>query len=363
MHTRKKAVLTGIAALLILAVILLLLQELFRPKYGYGNIPEGTLIADYYDEAGEAGGHDVIFIGDCEVYENFSPITLWEEYGITSYIRGSAQQLIWQSYYLLEDTLRYEKPDVVVFNVLSMQYGTPQSEAYNRLNLDGMRLSVSKIKAVLASMTEEESLVSYLFPLLRYHDRWSELTVRDFTGMFETQSLSHNGFLMRADVKAAENVPTGRPLPSYAFADTCWEYLEAMRALCEREGVELILIKAPSLYPYWYEQWDEQIQAYAEEKGLRYLNFLEMTDTIGIDFSTDTYDGGLHLNLSGAEKLSDWFGAYLAEELGLSDRRGESDTAAVWAEKAARYHAMEADQLRELEEYGYLKSYGAKAPQ
>ena len=118
MSKRKKAVLTGIAAILVLAVALGLLQELLRPKYGYGNIPEGTLIADYYDEAGD---HDVIFIGDCEVYENFSPITLWEEQGITSYIRGSAQQLIWQSYYLLEDTLRYETPDVVVFNVLSTQ--------------------------------------------------------------------------------------------------------------------------------------------------------------------------------------------------------------------------------------------------
>ena len=360
MSKRKKAVLTGIAAILILAVALGLLQELLRPKYGYGNIPEGTLIADYYDEAGD---HDVIFIGDCEVYENFSPITLWEEQGITSYIRGSAQQLIWQSYYLLEDTLRYETPDVVVFNVLSMQYGEPQSEAYNRLNLDGMRLSASKIKAVLASMTEEESFWSYLFPLLRYHDRWSELTARDVTGMFQTEELSHNGFLMRVDVRAAENIPNPRPLGNYDFADVCWEYLEKMADLCEERGIELILIKAPSLYPHWYDEWDAQIAAWAEEKGLRYLNFLSMTDTIGLDFSTDTYDGGLHLNLAGAEKLSSWFGEYLAEEVGLTGHRGEEALEALWQAKCDRYYAMEADQLRELEEYGYLKSYGARAPE
>ena len=65
MSKRKKAVLTGIAAILVLAVALGLLQELLRPKYGYGNIPEGTLIADYYDEAGD---HDVIFIGDCQLH-------------------------------------------------------------------------------------------------------------------------------------------------------------------------------------------------------------------------------------------------------------------------------------------------------
>ena len=69
------------------------------PKY-VDDVIEGALIAEYYEEDKE---HDVIFIGDCEVYENFSPAVLWQEYGIHSYIRGSAQQLIWQSYYLPSD--------------------------------------------------------------------------------------------------------------------------------------------------------------------------------------------------------------------------------------------------------------------
>ena len=81
-------------------IVLILLQMLLVPKYMLHS-QEGALIGEYYDNA---GSNDVIFIGDCEVYENFSPITLWEKYGITSYIRGSAQQTIWQSYYLLEET-------------------------------------------------------------------------------------------------------------------------------------------------------------------------------------------------------------------------------------------------------------------
>ena len=102
------------------------------PKYVTG-VVEGALIAEYYPEE---KNHDVIFIGDCEVYENFSPQNLWEEYGINSFFRGTAQQLIWLSYYLLEDTLRYETPKVVVFNVLSMKYNEPQKEAYNRMTLE-----------------------------------------------------------------------------------------------------------------------------------------------------------------------------------------------------------------------------------
>ena len=41
----------------------------------------------------------------------------------------------------------------------------------------------------------------------------------------------------------------------------------------------------------------------------------KLADEIGIDYNTDTYDAGLHLNLSGAEKLSKYFGKYLTDDL------------------------------------------------
>ena len=56
--------------------ILLLLQALLIPKY-MESTQEGALIGEYY---ANAGGNEVIFIGDCEVYENFSPITLNMEF-------------------------------------------------------------------------------------------------------------------------------------------------------------------------------------------------------------------------------------------------------------------------------------------
>ena len=122
-----------------LLVSLWLLQRLLIPKYIEDN-EEGVLSAEYYDNAGD---NDVLFIGDCEVYCNFSPIKLWQDYGITSVIRGTPQQLIWQSYYMLEDTLRYETPKVVVYNVFSMRYDEPQSGAYTyHMNADQNTMKV-----------------------------------------------------------------------------------------------------------------------------------------------------------------------------------------------------------------------------
>ncbi len=327
------------------AVILGLVQGLLVPKY-MQRTPEGALTGEYYQHA---GGHDVIFIGDCEVYENFSPVTLWEEYGINAYIRGSAQQTIWQSYYLLEETFRYEIPRVVVFNVLSMKYDTSAStgdpskrEAYNRMTLDTMRWSGSKWNAILASMTEEErdrqAMVTYLFPLLRYHERWSELTWEDVSYWFHRDTVAHNGYLMQTGTVPYTQPYSQPPLVSPEFGENSWQYLERIRQLCQEVGTKLVLIKAPSQYPIWWEEWDIQIENYAREHGLLYINMLEQQAQIGINWQTDTYDAGLHLNVWGAEKLSRWFGAILQQTCGVPDRRTDTALAALWEAKAKHYY-------------------------
>ena len=302
------------------------------------------MVAEYYKSE---RNHELIIIGDCEVYENISPITLWEDYGITSYIRGSPQQLIWQSYYLLADTFRHEKPKAVIYSVLAMKYGSPQSEAYNRLTLDGMRLSASKIAAVNASMTEGESLISYLFPLFRYHDRWKELSADDLRYMFKKRGVSYNGFLMRCDVQPMRTLPTPPKLGNYALSESCWKYLDKMTELCKENGVELILLKAPVLYPHWYPEWDAQVVDYADAHDLLYINALDELEAIGIDFAADTYDGGLHLNLAGAEKLSAYLGNILSGR-GLSDLRSCAEISMVWEDKVREYYALKDIQLAEI---------------
>lgn len=323
------------------------------------DILEGSFIEEYYSETTK---NDVLFVGDCELYENFSPIALWEEYGITSYIRGSAQQLIWQSYYLLEDSLRKETPEVLVFNVLALKYNEPQREEYNRMTIDGMQWSKSKIGSIQASMTQDEQLLDYVFPLLRYHSRITQLTQSDFKYYFKKRKVTHNGYYMRVDVAPVTSEIEDIPPKSYEFGENAWNYMNKIVELCEKEGIKLILVKAPSLSPVWYDEYEAQIVEYAKEKNLPYINYLKLVDEIGIDFSKDTYDEGLHMNLSGAEKLSNHLGKVLSQEYGLTDHRKDKKLQKVWADKVAFYESMKQAQYDELKEYGFLKSFGGESP-
>ena len=60
-------------------------------------------------------------------------------------------------------------------------------------------------------------------------------------------------------------------------------------------------------------------------------------DQMGIDLTTDTYDGGIHLNVYGAEKYTRWLGAYLSERGLIEDQRLDPIAAARYSDLKERY--------------------------
>ena len=70
----KKKIIISVCAVLLTAILLTLFSALLAPKYITN--PEGRLTQEYYSQS---RGNDVIFLGDCEVYETFVPAILWEE--------------------------------------------------------------------------------------------------------------------------------------------------------------------------------------------------------------------------------------------------------------------------------------------
>lgn len=335
---KTKRIFAIIASIAAFCLLFAFFTRLLSPKH-VTVLREGALVGEYYLEADEEREHQIIFLGDCEAYGSFIPAIIWESSGLTSFVRGSPAQRIWQSYYLLLDTLRYEKPDVVVLSVYALCHGDSASEAYNRLTLDKMRLSKIKLDAIAASMTEGESLLSYLFPLLRYHSRWSKLTHEDIEYLFARKTVSHNGYLLTGGSLAPNTPLTPEPLFDYSLPEISLEYLDKMRLVCESEEIELVLVKSPmqSDAYYWYDEWDAQVREYADRHGIDYYNLIN-NEEIGIVGSD--YADGVHLNFRGAEKTSLYFGKILKENYFSVGRAPAHDerTCEIWQEKLTKYY-------------------------
>ena len=191
--------------------------------------------------------------------------------------------------------------------------------------------------------------------------KWSELTATDFEHVFSRDRVTVNGYYMRTDVLPEGPFPDPTPLADYTLPETSMEYLSRIVDLCRENDIELVLIKAPTLYPYWYEQWDDQVRDFAEANGVPYINYIYLRDQIGLDMSADTYDAGLHLNLSGAEKFADYIGEYLVNHYELTDFRQVVDVAQMWEDDISFYDALRDAQNAELAQYGELRSWGANA--
>jgi len=344
-----KRILSILLALVFFCTAFWAVQRLLVPKY-MTNPFEGALTAEYYQSN---FNHDLIIIGSCEVYSNISPVVLWEEFGVPAFIRGNPQQLMWHSRAMLEDTLRHETPRAVLLSIQALMYPSPphDGEPYNRMVFDGMRLSLPMLRAVRESMTPEESLLSYVFPLLRFHSRWQELSREDFTFFWRREPVSINGFVMRADVLPAGWLPPPARLPDYSFGQQAIDALYDILAITQEHGIELILFKAPSLLPHWHDEWDAWVVDFAERHDLPYFNAITMTDTI--DHQYHTFNAGLNLNLAGAERLTRYLAPWLMDNApSLSDRRGDLQLDAQWAQLGRNYRAWQAAQEAEIAETG-----------
>lgn len=346
---KKRKTLITILVALLLTVFLAGHAQLLLVPHDRASNPEAFMLHEYLDI--DASEDAVVFVGDCEVYETFVPVVMWQEEGIESRVVGTPQQLLWHSYAVLDEVFRRSDPKVIVLSVYGLVYNEPQSEAYNRMVLDPLPMSDVKREVMQVALTEEESVASYYVPLLRYHDRWSQLTWRDVTTLVGTQeNVTSRGYLVKTDVVGA---PTSHPshegaLPPVdtAFGETALEWFDRIVTLCRENEAALVLVKAPTdswRYP-WYDEYEEQVVALAEKYELPYYNLLDAFDEIGLDLTTDSYDGGLHLNVYGAEKVSKYFGGILRKKYKMKDTYNYySYLHPYWEAEVARYEAMKGE--------------------
>ena len=334
-----KKIISAIILIVLIILILLAISPIFVPKW----ILEGdnyitNIVRGFYAEKNNS--LDVIFMGNSDLYRGLSPVILWDEYGIASYSYTSPGQRAWTAYYVLLDALRSQKPKVILFNMDEIQSTNQSTESCYRKAFDNMQLSSVKLKALINPVYKisVSDRLSYIFPILRYHSRISNLTSDDFKYAYGYNEYENKGLDLIAKVKPYNGGSSYMEDKgeTYEFPDKTKKYIDKIVSTCKKEGIELILIDIPSADSWSYAK-SQAVSKYAQENNLKFIDCNLHLDEIGIDWTHDTADSGDHLNIYGAEKVSKYIGKYLNTNCTLPDRRKDSAYSS-WFSASNKYH-------------------------
>lgn len=245
---------------------------------------------------------DTVFIGDSEVYHSFIPLNIWRDYGITSYDVSSPSQKLVYSMEFLKKTFEKQSPKIVFLETNAI-------------------FRKSYLEDEITYKAEQ------IFPVFRYHDRWKNLQLKDFSATVEyTANENNKGYYFTKKSKPA----TDKAIKEYMkYSDvsapilsTNKKYLNGIAKFCKTHGARLVLISTPST-KNWNYQRHNTMEAISKDLGVDYIDTNLLRDDIPIDWKKDTKDKGDHLNYNGAVKLTDYVGKYLDDTKLFKDKRND----------------------------------------
>ena len=330
---KLKIVLRVITFCIIGIILFWILQNIFIPKTEYS-----TIIREFYEEPQDS--LDVLFMGDSSIYRGISPMQLWKEYGYAGYDFSSPAQKKWDEYYCLKEAIQYQSPKLVVINAENLFDSSPMKNEYQRHLYDNMKFGKNKIDAIRDPQQKISTLrqLSFVIPLLRFHDRWKKLTDVDFKGVFDEtyhSKVVFKGCWLGKNTKAY-NVPKNPGnQKNNLIAQNAGKYLEKIKVICDNNNIELMLLYSPSPKK-WSEEQHENVQKWANSNNVKFLDVNEHMDEVAIDWKKDTFDGGDHLNVSGAYKLTSFVGKFINANYSLPNHKNDENYQS-WNEEFVRY--------------------------
>lgn len=286
--------------LLIVVLILNVLSPIFVPKNN--NDASGIKYENargFYGEAKES--IDIISVGNSDLYSAFNPLQLWKEYGYTSYSCAEPYQNIFSAYQILKESLKYQKPKLVVLEVDELFSGTEAEDADELIN----------------------NTLKNIFPIFEYHSRWKDLSLDEIKNTqknYDTK-IPSKGYIYNASIESYSGDESYMSKNRRAKITTSTKkQLDQLIRFVRENDAEVLFVWYPSVTTATSKRHDV-IKEIADSYNIPFIDFNMNKYNTGFNFLTDTRDGGNHLNYSGASKMTKFMGQYLQEHYQLTDHR------------------------------------------
>ena len=313
----------GVIFLVFFSLLFLKVQALMLPK-------NHSLLTmdDFYSM--EQNSLDVLFIGSSHVVNGIESQRIEDITGLKTMSCAIIGQQAPLHIDYMEEALKYQKPELLVVDIYRFRakdYGyMPLPDLHESIN--GMRIRGGiKLRSIWEN-TEFENIPEFLFPVIRYHTRWAELTMSDIQYLFGKRDSSNKGYSGTDKTELREwcnaKVTQEVPLP-----EKTEELLDTMTELAMENGTKLLFINLPYSHlndddMNMYQAIETYMHDRCSAKGIDfdYIDYNQRLEEIGFDYSTDFRDYS-HLNNSGAEKVSVALAGYISWKYGFKNKNGQ----------------------------------------
>ncbi len=352
---KNKRWLRSVAFILILAVAVVGVMSIYSQPKNFN-----TRIINTF-EALTDNTLDGIVIGSSVVAHAWLSPVSWENYGLATYHFGTSVQPFGAIPGFIEYATKNHDIKYVIIDVHSLRQQSlytsllPAKVKDAYLHIPDLSVRYGMLEEMLdyaqraydfygLPENEEDILkkddTSLYIPLLSFHNRWVDgLEKPDYVDV-KNEYLGAND---RKDtafriMDMTENVKNLDFEGTVEINDFQKNELELLFDYIEKTGVEAIFISTPSFKSKSIQRELSSILAYCEQSGYDTIDFAsrKMLDELGLDPATDFSDNG-HVNLMGAEKMTDYLCRYIIDNgYFYEDRRGQ-DGYDLWDEGLKNY--------------------------
>ena len=273
-------------------------------------------VRGFYNEPAES--MDVIGFGSSRMYCTLDPLVLHHETGLRAYVLATQQQPLKATWYYMQEALSRQSPRLLILEAtMAFRPDSETTDAEIRDSLDPLPWSKNKL-ALIRELVPAGQRAAYYFNFLKYHQRWKELSAKDFDFSYLGKRDVFRGYMYLTPERGADcerqsyDSAEALPIPEENLA-----LLREMAALAKDNGAELLLLAAP------YETvtddlgYLKSLHAFCEAEGIEFLDLNPVYDELGIDEAKDFFDIG-HFNVNGSTKATRYISDYITARYSLS---------------------------------------------
>lgn len=341
---RIRPLVTALAFIVIFVLALTSLTYMLRP-----NIDTKVRFMGFYAEPKDS--LDIVIIGSSPAYSFFSTPQLYGEYGIKAYPLGSNVQRPISGRFLVKEAEKTQSPKLYMFEMrmyTGLEIGLGSNMAYTREVTDNMKYSVNRIEAINAMVTTHLTEIdtekyTYYFDIFKYHSNWQSLVnPEQWRGWRFSSPDPLKGYKITDKVGPVDTPVIPENIEPVELDEYQEQALADLIVTLQEVDADVLFYVAPYVMQDGDAEKLAHIRDVVEAAGYDYLDMNQYYDEIGLDFSRDYSDYGIHTNAAGAQKCTVFIGEYLREHYNLPDHRTDPEREADPSWDAA-YDAWKAE--------------------